>query len=42
VQVPVKARVAGENEVRLYYVPHFGTSFAVEARAAVSVTPAAK
>ncbi|HYM72156.1 MAG TPA: type II secretion system F family protein [Stellaceae bacterium] len=41
-QVSVTARSAGRNEVRLYFVPHFGTSHVIAARAEISVTAAAK
>jgi tight adherence protein C len=39
-QVLAVARKAGRNEIRLYYIPHFGTDFTVAARAEITVAPA--
>ena len=36
--VSLTARIAGPSEVRLYYVPHNATTFAVAARASVDLT----
>ncbi|HTZ35036.1 MAG TPA: hypothetical protein VMB84_03360 [Stellaceae bacterium] len=36
--VSLTARAAGASEVRLYYTPHFGTSYVVAARAPITVT----
>lgn len=41
-QVLLTARDEGRNEVRLYYVPHFGTAYLVATRAEITVTSAAK
>ncbi len=41
-QVLLTARDEGRSEVRLYYVPHFGTAYLVAARAEITVTSAAK
>jgi hypothetical protein len=37
--VELTARTAGPSEIRLYYVPHFATTYAVAARAKLEVTP---
>lgn len=41
-KVTLTARNEGRNEIRLYYVPHFGTSYLVAARADIMVAPTAK
>ena len=41
-QVSLTARDEGRNQVRLYYVPHFGTSYLVATRAEITVTSATK
>jgi tight adherence protein C len=41
-QVLLTARDEGRSEVRLYYVPHFGTAYLVATRAEITVTSAAK
>src|SRR5262249_20214617 len=40
VEVVLTPRQTGPNEVRLYYIPHFGTAFTVAARAEIAVNPA--
>lgn len=38
-QVEVSAHSPGRNEIRLYSIPHFATTYAVAARAGITITP---